>query len=217
MPDHSSRLSLPYLAEAQAQKHVTVNEGIRRLDALVHLSVRSAAVAEEPPASDGDAYILPAGATGASWSGRPAGTIMALQDGAWQAIAPVTGMVAYTEDEGQLRVHDGSGWAPLTEQRKLGVNTVADETNRLAVKSDAVLFSHDDTTPGTGDIRIVLNKQAEGRTASFLFQTAYGAKAEFGLTGTDDFVIKVAGDDGIFRDAIVIDRQTGAVSLPNTP
>ncbi|RZJ39922.1 MAG: DUF2793 domain-containing protein, partial [Brevundimonas sp.] len=33
--DHSARLCLPYLAAAQMQKHVTLNEALTRLDALV--------------------------------------------------------------------------------------------------------------------------------------------------------------------------------------
>ena len=39
---NTSSLVLPYLAVGQAQKHVTVNESLRRLDALVQLSVVSA-------------------------------------------------------------------------------------------------------------------------------------------------------------------------------
>lgn len=213
----SQRLALTYLAEAQAQKHVSVNETFRRLDQLVHLSVKSADVATEPAASDGEAWILPAAATGDAWAGRPEGTIMAYQEGAWIAFAPFPGMLTYTEDDGAMRVFSGTNWVKLSEPGMLGVNTAPDGTNRLSVKSDAVLFSHDDVTPGTGDMRVVLNKAAPGGTASFLFQTAFAGKAEFGLTGTDDFVIKVADDAGTFRDALVIDRQTGAVSLPNTP
>src|SRR5262245_15432660 len=45
---------------------------------------------------------------------------------------------------------------------KLGILTAADNTNRLALKSNGALFSHDDVTPGTGDMRIVLNKSAAG-------------------------------------------------------
>jgi hypothetical protein len=39
---NTSNLVLPYLAVGQAQKHVTVDESLRRLDALVQLSVVSA-------------------------------------------------------------------------------------------------------------------------------------------------------------------------------
>ena len=212
----SARLALSYLAEAQAQKHVTVNETFRRLDQLVHLSVKSASVSAEPVAADGDAYILPAAATGTDWAGQSEGTVMAFQEGAWIPFLPFPGMLTYTEDDGAMRVFSGSSWVKLSEAGTLGVNTSADGTNRLAVKSDAVLLSHDDVTPGTGDMRVVVNKAASAGTASFVFQTAFAGKAEFGLTGSDDFVIRVADDQGTFRDALVIDRQTGSVNLPNT-
>ena len=37
-------LVLPYIAANQSQKHVTVNEALRRLDALVQVTVQSAAL-----------------------------------------------------------------------------------------------------------------------------------------------------------------------------
>ncbi|MEO1658692.1 MAG: DUF2793 domain-containing protein [Pseudomonadota bacterium] len=218
MSDQSTRLSLPFLAEAQSQKHVTVNEGLRRLDALVHLSVASATTPVEPAAAgDGDGYILPAGSSGTTWAGINQDTVAVRQDGAWVFFAPIIGMVAYVADESDLRVYTGTAWSKLRERTTLGINASPDSTNRLTVKSDAVLVSHDDVTPGTGDARLVINKAASSQTASLVFQSAFAGKAEFGLTGSDDFAIKVADDGGTFRDAIVIDRQTGAVSFPNTP
>ena len=44
-------------------------------------------------------------------------------------------------------------------------NINADASNRLAVKSNAALFSHDDVTPGTGDLLIKMNKAAAARDA----------------------------------------------------
>lgn len=59
-------LSLPYIAAAQAQKHVTHNDAIRALDAIVQLAVLDLNLAT-PPASptEGDRYIVAASATGA--------------------------------------------------------------------------------------------------------------------------------------------------------
>ena len=69
MSDQSSRLGLSFLAAAQAQKHVTVNESLLRLDALVQLAAKSASTAAEPASPvDGDIYILPSGKTGAAWA-----------------------------------------------------------------------------------------------------------------------------------------------------
>jgi hypothetical protein len=38
MSETTNRLELPFLASGQAQKHVTHNEALAQLDALVHLS-----------------------------------------------------------------------------------------------------------------------------------------------------------------------------------
>ena len=58
MSDTSTHLGLPYLLAAQAQKHVTHNEALRLLDAMVQLSVLDR-TRTTPPASpvDGDQTV----------------------------------------------------------------------------------------------------------------------------------------------------------------
>eukprot|EP01037_Dinobryon_pediforme_P039209 gene39209-47666_t len=76
----TTKLGLPLIDAAQAQKHVTHNEAINSLDQLVQASVISLALTAPPASpSPGDAYIVAASATGA-WSGK-SGTIAAWQDG----------------------------------------------------------------------------------------------------------------------------------------
>ena len=59
---NTPRLGLPLLQAAQAQKHVTVNEALVRLDGLGQLSLVSLAVSAPPGlANDGDCYGLPVG------------------------------------------------------------------------------------------------------------------------------------------------------------
>jgi len=216
----SPRLKLSYILPQQAQKHVTANESFRRLDALVQLSVKSDAVAAEPPAPvEGDAYILPAGAAGASWSLMEAGAVAAFQDGQWIEHAPRAGWRAYVESAGSFRHFDGAAWIVEASSGGAGafatvsVNATADATNKLAVKSDAALFSHDDVTPGSGDARIAINKSAAARTASVIFQDAFSGRAEFGLNGKDDFSLKVSADGASWTEAIVIDNDNGFVGI----
>ncbi len=216
--DTSPALGLAYLAPQQAQKHVTVNEALRRLDALVQLTVLSADLAIEPATpAEGDAYILPAGASGAAWSAFAENAVSVFQDGAWTAIAPAAGWRAYVRDQQSLVVFDEAGWTPvsgaLAGAATFGVNTTADTTNRLAVKSDAALFAHDDVTPGTGDIRVVIDKDAEGDTGSVLFQTGASGRAEIGLTGSDDLEFKVSADGSAWTNAMTIDKDAGYVGL----
>ncbi len=115
-----------------------------------------------------------------------------------------------------LWISSGSGWKELLNSgilTKLGVNTTANSTNRLSVKSDAVLLSHDDVTPGTGDLQAVLNKSAAAKDAGFVFQDSFSTRALFGLLGDDDFTLKVSPDGSSFATAIVVDKADGSVSL----
>lgn len=216
--EQSPRLSLSYVAPAQAQKHVTVNETFRRLDALVQLTVLSRVVAAEPAApAEGDGYILPASPTGAAWDNYAAGDVAVFQDGAWISIESIAGLRAFVIDEGDLVAYDGAGWSAIAtgeESDKFGVNATADATNRLSVKSDAVLFSHDDVTPGSGDARVKVNKDAAGDTASHLFQTGFSGRAEFGLLGDDDFAIKVSPDNfATAFEVLKVDKDNGCIGL----
>lgn len=113
MSDATARLGLPYIAAAQAQKHVTHNAAIRQLDALTQLAVQSATTMTPPGApSDGQCWFVPAGATGI-WAGK-AGLIAAYEAGAWDYFTPRSGFVAYVADERRLRVFDGAAFvSPL--------------------------------------------------------------------------------------------------------
>jgi hypothetical protein len=62
----SPNLQLPYLMPGQAQKHVTHNEALRALDAVLHLSVLDRNLTA-PPATpfDGDRYLVAVDPSGA--------------------------------------------------------------------------------------------------------------------------------------------------------
>ena len=210
----TSNLSLPYILAAQAQKHVTHNEAIRALDAIVQLSVLDRDLATPPGSpSEGDRYIVAPAATD-GWSGHD-GHIAAFQDGAWAFYTPVVGWVAWITDESTFAVWDGGQWAQpeMTNPVSLvGINTVADPVNRLSVKSDAVLLSHEDTG---SNAQLKVNKSGAADTASLLFQTGFSGRAEFGTTGDDDFHIKVSADGSNWHESIVVDRNTGVVDFPS--
>lgn len=119
MSEASTNLALPYLQSAQAQKHVTVNEALTRLDALVQLSALSATTTAEPGTpADGAVYILPAGKTGAAWDAMADGDLAYYVDGAWQAITPREGWIAFVRDANQVLAFDGAAWA-LVQGTKL--------------------------------------------------------------------------------------------------
>ncbi len=104
----SPHLALPYIQAAQAQKEITHNEALNRLDALVQLSVidRDRAAPPADPAT-GQRHIVAAGATGA-WSGRD-GCVAAWYAG-WLFLAPAAGWRAWVTAESVALLHDGGGW-----------------------------------------------------------------------------------------------------------
>lgn len=107
--DTTATLGLPYILGAQAQKHVTHNEALTALDALVQLSVLDRDQTDPPGEPvEGDRYIVPAGAGGA-WTGK-IGQVAAFQGGVWVFYPPRTGWLAHVVDEAAFRVFDGSLW-----------------------------------------------------------------------------------------------------------
>ena len=214
-------LQISHLAAGQAQKHVAVNAGLDMLDALVQLSVIEQQ--PQPPmelANEGDRYIVSANASG-TWS-RHEADIAVWRAGNWDFHTPQEGWRAWvTAYENELVFTQGA-WTPLLtdllvrEVDRWGINSTPDDTNRFAVKSDAVLLSHDDVTPGSGDIRLSLNRSDDTGVASLIYQTGWSGRAEIGLVG-DGLSARVSGDGQAWRDAIVVDGQNGQVYMPNTP
>jgi hypothetical protein len=215
-------LDLPLLAAAQAQKHVTHNEALASLDALVHLSVKERGRLVPPVSpAEGDRYLVGADAIG-SFAGHD-GAIALFDLGTWRFLAPRPGWRAYVEAEDAILVFDGSAWHDLGRYsrelagvERLGVGTAADDLNRFAAKLNAVLFAALTAAEGgTGDLRFVLDKGEAGNVLSQLYQRGHQGRAETGLIGSDDFSIRVSPDGSAWRDALRVDHATGIVSFPS--
>ncbi|WAJ27040.1 DUF2793 domain-containing protein [Antarcticirhabdus aurantiaca] len=206
--DTTAHLKLPLIMPAQAQKHLTHNEAIEAIDALVQLAVSDAAASAPPAApTEGARVIVAPGATG-SFAGQD-GALAAFQAGAWRFHAPKAGWIAFVASENRFLAHDGAGWVPLAASvlkgiERLGIGADADITNRFAVKSAAALFDH----RGAGH-QMKINKAAAGDTASLVFQTGYSGRAEMGLSGDESFRIKTSADGASWREALRVDAATG--------
>jgi hypothetical protein len=211
MPDETTILSLPLILPAQAQKHVTHNEAIAALDLIVQLAVIDRTLTTAPALPTlGDRHIVAAGATG-PWVGQSSRIALYTTNG-WQFTQPLAGWQAHVLAEGQTAVFNGLVWESLSDGpltvTQLGVSATADATNRLTVSSPATLLNH----AGTGH-QLKLNKAAAGDTASLLFQTGFGGRAEIGTAGTDDFTVKVSADGATWFAALEAEAGSGEVTL----
>ena len=212
--DHTARLPLPFIMPQQAQKHVTHNEALQALDMLVQPVVESRALTTPPPSPlAGEAYLVPAGATGI-WAGHSQ-ELAAFQSGAWQFYDPADGWQAYVRTERTHYVFDAGQWTPLASLGaglpQLGINTSADPTNRLAVASSATLLTH----AGAGH-QLKLNRAATSDTASLLYQSNWSGRAETGLMGDDHWRLKVSANGTNWINALTVDAASGAATVAAT-
>lgn len=206
MPERSPNLDMPYLQPSQAQKHVTHNEALQSLDALVQFSV-IALGATTPPGSpaSGECWGLGTGASGA-WAGHD-GEIAVFVDSGWVYLVPREGWRVWDQANGAMMIFRGADWAAPGFSR-LGINATPDVTNRLSVASDAILLSHDGD-----DHRLKINKASAADTGSVLFQTGFTGHAELGLAGSDNWSIKVSSDGSSWTNAISVDNTNGNVGI----
>lgn len=209
MSDTSARLDLPYILPAQAQKHVTHNEALARLDAVVQLVLENIDQ-DTPPAlpAEGQVWGLGENPTG-EWAAH-AGELAQWMNPGWAFIQPANGWRAWNATAAELVAFDGTTWGSVTGTQNLdgiGIQTSWDATNRLAVSSDATLLSH----AGNGH-QLKINKAGISDTASLLYQTNWTGHAEMGLAGNNGFSVKVSADGGTWHEALVFDPATGLAS-----
>ena len=214
--DKSENLELPYIMPNQAQKHVTHNEAIRYLDALIHVGIVSRDLNSPPDNPNlGARFIVADSATGI-WAGKD-NQIAAFQDGAWAFYNPQDGWLAWSISENMILVFQDGGWqvaqsstAQMEQVDMLGVNASATENARFGVSSSDSFLTHE------GDShRLSINKATAEDTGSLIFKTNWTGHAEMGLAGNNDFSIKVTSDGVNWSEGLVLDSQNGKVSFPS--
>jgi len=230
MAQTTPHLALPLLAAAQAGKHVTHNEALLALDALVHLACRDKDLAA-PPAdpAEGDRYLVAAQTPTGAWAGL-SGQIAVFGDGVWTGLVPRPGWLVHVGDEDAFYRFDGARWGRLFDGLRalrnldaLGLGTEAEAGTAFAAKLERALWTaRDPADGGSGGLAVVLNKAASGNAVALLFQTAYSGRAELGLLGEDALGLKVSADGVTWRGAWRADPATGhlgigALGLPGAP
>jgi hypothetical protein len=197
----TAQLGLPLVLPAQAQKHVTVNEALARLDAAAQLRVVSFAETAPPSSAvDGEGYAVPAGASGA-WSGK-AGRIAIWCNGGWTFLAPKPGWRAWDEETGASRTFDGVGWLP---------NAVAVSAGGAATTSRVLEFDHP-VAPGSTNLTAVAipaMAQVVGVTGRVI-----DAIAGAGLTG---WRIGVSGSNDRYGSGLGTAVNSYLLGLSGTP
>lgn len=104
-------LGLNLLEQAQAQKEITVNTALMRIDALLNTAASSLGETSPPSSpTEGEVHIVGNSATG-DWSGHD--HEIAYFEQIWRFIIPNEGAMLWVSDEDKHYVFDGSGWIEL--------------------------------------------------------------------------------------------------------
>jgi hypothetical protein len=146
-------------------------------------------------------------------------------DGGWRRIDPLSGWLAWVDDEEKFVRWTGLAWsdigATLTTLQGLGllgIGTVADTDNPFAAKLNKALWTARYAAEGgDGSLRYTLNKETAANTLSLLMQTGWSGRAEIGLVGSDDLAIKVSPDGSTWKEAVRFDRSSGMARFPSNP
>lgn len=211
MADTSPRLLLPYLQAAQAQKHVTHNEALRRLDGLVNLTVddRNRIV---PPANptEGAAYLVAAGATGlwAGWSGD----IALWADAAWMRLPARIGWRLWVIAEQLVLVRLAAGWVTLDTAMGLLVRGASTDLaeGALGGRTRAAIVEASVTGLSGSSVTTTLTIPA----GALVF--GISARVTTALTGATGFALGIAGEPAAFGAGFGIGVGSLA-QLPITP
>jgi hypothetical protein len=210
-------LSLPLITAAQAQKHVTHNEALAMIDAMVQISVLSASTLAPPSSPQfGARYIVPQNAQ-ADWVGKD-NSLAHFNEIGWQFFSPATGWLAYVVDQGNFLHFNAAGWqsliatSALQSLPALSINMTPTGSERFSVQDDASLLNHDGS-----DHRLKINKAAQSNTASVLFSENFVSKAEVGLAGDNQLHFKVSPDGNTWQSSVQLDPITGFVGINAAP
>jgi len=215
------RLELPLIGD-HTQKHLVMNAGLMRLESLVQARVLSRTLTAQPASpADGDSYILPSGRTGAVWGSLIAGTFVRAEGGTWETEGFPEGAIIRVADEAAFVVRTASGWEAfeasihsLDSLDHLGIGTMADTTNVLAVKGPAVLISARSVAEGgSGDATLAISKETDSDTAQILLQKDFSTRALLGLLGDNNLSLKVSPNGSTFTQALSINNATGVTTL----
>lgn len=132
----TARHALPNLFVGQAQKEITHNEALARIDALLHPTVQATLAA--PPSSLGDesdglCWLIAVASTGA-WSGK-SDQIARWSGGSWRFIGPVEGMsIVHVAEQVRYFYKDGV-WVAGSAIANPAAGAVIDAEARTAVNA----------------------------------------------------------------------------------
>jgi len=168
----TNNLAISLLEQSQAQKEITINQAIVRIDSLLNTAAKSRSLAT--PASSpaqGDLYIVASSPTG-DWAGQ-AGKITYF-DAIWRFITPKAGFSIFVGDEGVFAIYDGANWLVAglknISATSYTISAIDNKSTLLFTSASAVSVSLPNNLPKNFSAKII-----QGGAGQITFSPASGA------------------------------------------
>ncbi|WP_460273377.1 DUF2793 domain-containing protein [Celeribacter sp. ULVN23_4] len=197
----TTRFALPLLEASQAQKHVTVNEALARLDGLMQLTLISVTETTPPAApEEGAAYGVPDSAVNA-WAGQD-GAIALYVNGGWAFVPATLGMRAYVADQNGWAGFDGTEWV-------LGLITLSAHGAGMVQK--VIELDHTITVGATSAVSYALPGQ------SVVYGVTGRVLTEITGTGLTGFSLGVSGSSDRYGSGLSLTQGSWLRGLTGNP
>ncbi|MGN7611893.1 DUF2793 domain-containing protein [Magnetococcales bacterium HHB-1] len=196
---NTSNLELPEIIASQAQKEVTHNEALWKLDAICQGRVLDRD-RTEPPLNpvQGDVYIPAAGATG-DWSGLDGKLVQYLNE-TWIAYVPKEGWRVWVVDEDRFVVYNGPQW-------------VEDGMSSADMQALQNIENAEISAAQWGYVGDMDQSVASGDSPTFYTATLTGGStARLNITGDTQASIKFRDNSGGLNEKIIAFLNEGGVS-----
>lgn len=107
--DSTDRFALPFIQPGQAQKEMSHNEALARIDLCMQAAVVALGEDTSPPdPQPGQAWIVGDAPTG-EWAGRE-GQIAGWTASGWRYVAPIAGMTVWLNEQRSFARFDAGEW-----------------------------------------------------------------------------------------------------------
>lgn len=197
----TENLNLPLVLAAQAQKHVTVNEALWKLDALTHLTLTGRNETTPPlPVVDGNVYSIPSGASGL-WQDNIGDLAIGI-NGGWVFATPSLGWRGWDVETDQYVQFDGNDWQG--EGNFAGGNGASTRFETISFEHVVTVGTSNTTSISVPSYSIVLG--VTGRVTS-----------EITGTGLTSWSLGIAGSTDRYGTGYGLDLNSYAKGLTSHP
>jgi hypothetical protein len=203
--DQTPRLGLSMMLASQADKHVTLNMALEKLDALIGVQAITRALTQPIAAAEaGDIFLLSNSGQGV-WSGYPKGTLAYYSEAGWTCVGAPNGTLLFVLDEGITLLKKEGDWVPLGSQLgSIAIGMAPAPDAPMTVAGPGMKLVAKETGPDAGSVSARLSRTTQTGQSTIIHETLGAARFKAGLIGSNAYKIQACDANSVWNDAVSI-------------